>query len=33
MSQKTIIARAHGRSYIGKVNGAGRAMWSTVRPI
>ena len=31
----TIITRvrAHGHPYIGKVNGADCAMWSTVRPI
>ena len=35
MSQMTIITRVrvHGRPYIGKVNGADCAMWSTVRPI
>ena len=35
MSQKTIITRvrAHGHPYIGQVNGADCAMWSTVRPI
>ena len=31
----TIITRvrAHGHPYIDQVNGAGCAMWSTVRPI